>query len=128
MDGNPKNQECTLWPSASVWPEIIPKRLRNQNGNGNQGGQQGNMMQEIQKMQIQMGMNMMQQQQAAAQAQVPTQSPWHQQQQPAQQQMPQQQNFGYVIQMPQQYGGIDHHMPNMQKMFNMGQMGGQSFF
>ena len=76
MAGNPKNQERTLWPSASSWPDIIPKRMHNQNGNGNQGGQQGNMMQELQKMQMQMGMNMMQQKQAAAQAQVPTQTPW----------------------------------------------------
>ena len=75
MAGNPKNQESTIWPSASGWPEITPRQLRNQNGNGNQGGQQGNMMKELQKMQMQMGMNMMKQQQAAAQAQVPTQTP-----------------------------------------------------
>ena len=79
-------------------------------------------------MQMQMGMNMMQQKQAAAQAQVPTQTPWHQQQKPAQQNIPQQQNFGYGMQMPQQYGGMAQQIPNMQKMFNMGQMGGQRFF
>ena len=79
-------------------------------------------------MQMQMGMNMMQQQQAAAQSQVPTQTPWHQQQQPAQQHMPQQHNFGYGVQMPQQYGGMDQQIPNIQQMFNMGQIGGQRSF
>ena len=78
-------------------------------------------------MQMQMGMNMMQQQQAAAQAQVPTQTPRQQQHQPAQHQMPHKQNFGYGMQMPQQYGGMAQQMPNMQQMFNMGHMGGQRF-
>ena len=32
------------------------------------------------------------------------------------------------MQIPQQYGGMAQQMPNMQQMFNMGQMGGQSFF
>ena len=128
MAGNPKNQECTLWPSASGWPEIILKRMRNQNGNVNQGGQQENMIQELPKMQMQMGISMMQQQQAAVQAQVPNQIPWHQQHQPAHQNIPQQQNFGYGVQMPQRYGGMAQQMPNMQKKFNMGQMGGQHFF
>ena len=128
MSGNPKHQERTLWPSAVGWPEIIPRRLRNQNGNGNQVGHQGNMMQELQKIQMQIVMNMMQQQQAAAKAQVPTQTPLHQQQQPAQQHMQQQQNFGYRMQMPHKYGGISQQMPTMQQKFNMGQTGGQRFF
>ena len=99
--------------------------MRNQNDNVNQGGQQVNMMQELQKMQMQMGMSMMQQQQAATQSQVPTQIPM--QQQPAQKQMPQQQNLGYGMPMPQQFGGMAQQVPNMQQMFNMGQMGGQRF-
>ena len=49
MAGNSKHQERTLWPGASGWPEIIPKQMCNQNGNGIQGGQQGNMMQEFQR-------------------------------------------------------------------------------
>ena len=79
-------------------------------------------------MQMQMGMNMMQHQQTAAQAQVPTQTPWYQQLQPAQQYIPQQQNFGYGMQMPQRFGGMAQQVSNMQQMFNMGQMGGQRFF
>ena len=75
--------------------------MRNQNGNVNQGGQQGNMIQELQKMQIQMGMNMMQRQKAAAQAHIPNQRPMHQQQQPEQQQITQQNKSGYGMQMPQ---------------------------
>ena len=107
MGGNPVNAEPAVWPQKAGFPEIVPKRLRQQN---NQQQQQWNPNQ-----QKQFGGNSMQ-------------TPMHTQfgmpaGQPTQQQMPMQQPFMANQQMgQQQFGG------SMMQGYPMGYMGGQCFF